>query len=124
MNYLIASELMAVLLVIGCWKAASNPKLSKPERMAGYTYAVYFALLGGTIFLSGIRLTLGAKSSSVAAAILFAIGLFGKKHSRDSFLDTELAAFENIFATNLIILGLALGLTSTVIWALFLLKGQ
>ncbi len=140
MSFSAAAAAVIVLIAVGCWRQAKNPKLkfSMPERMAGYTYSVYFILLAAMIFLSGISLVLAAKASSIAAAVLLAIGLLGKKHSRDlayidfnfrrtprlqpRLVEPRLAEFEKLFAGDIILLAIALGLTSAVVWAIFLLR--
>src|SRR5260370_27593177 len=110
MSIWVVAEAAIVLIAVGCWRQAKNPKLAKPERMAGYTYSVYFILLAATIFLSGIALVLAAKASSITAACILAIGLFGMQHSKDPHLDPQLAALEKLFSRHFILLAVSVRL--------------
>src|SRR5260370_17790505 len=122
MSIWVVAEAAIVLIAVGCWRQAKNPKLAKPERMAGYTYSVYFILLAATIFLSGIALVLAAKASSITAACILAIGLSCMKHSSDPHIDPELAAFEKVFASDFIVLAISRCLTSAVVSVLCFLS--
>jgi hypothetical protein len=118
-----ATEAVIVLVAIGCWiQAKRNSKLSLPERMAGYTYSMYFICLAGVIYLSQIRLALSAKASAIAAVGLLGLGVFGRHHSKDPNIEPRLAQFEEVFSGDIILLAVALGLTSVVLWVISLLR--
>src|SRR5260370_39055716 len=100
MSIWVVAEAAIVLIAVGCWRQAKNPKLTKPERMAGYTYSVYFILLAATIFLSGIALVLAAKASSITAACILSIGFFGMEQSREPPIYPVLAGSHEVVASD------------------------
>lgn len=137
MSFSAATEVVLILIGLGfAWQAKRNHTTSK--KMSGHIISAYFVLLAATIFLAGIKLALAAKASSIIAAVLLVIGLFGMKHSRDlvyldfdsrrtprvrpTVVDSRLAEFERVFAAHIILLAIALGLTSVIVWAILLLR--
>ncbi len=152
MDFSTAVQIVLAILAIGSWRQAKNPKLPNSERIADFTCSVYFTLLAVTIFLSRISLALAAKASSITAAALLAVGLFGKQASKDPrphinaelekrfeastvgavryagksypFLAIDHERWENskLIASDITLLAIALGLTSAVFWAILLLR--
>jgi hypothetical protein len=142
-----AAQIVLVLFAVASWRRGQNPKLANRTRIFNAVCSAYYVLAAATIFLSRISLALAAKSSSIAAAVLLAFGVFGKSASKDPdpydpnvHLDGPTARFpakdfdwwwrseqwelKRLLALDTILLAIALGLTSIVVWAiLFLHQG-
>ena len=104
-----------IFVSISLWKVASDRKMDLPNQMAGYTYAVYFTILGGVAFWNSGDLLRMSRMLFIGGVTLVALGLIGSKLSNEPQIEPRLRAFEKIFASKIVVLGIALTLTSGVL---------
>jgi hypothetical protein len=140
----------AILLFVapGCWMSANDP--TQPlHAKAGYTFSVLLILLAATIFLTGTSLILAAKTSSITAVSLLAIGLFSRRwagrlkesrlrrlmrtipdadHSKivNTLLDERgtLVALEFLLDGEIRLVAVTLGFVSAIVWLVWAILRQ